>query len=321
MGQVAEQRPDEQRPPERPSGSAPEPARESPARESSGDPAQPGQSLAPGGQNSPEQLDPEQLRQFQQFQQFQDFLRFSEAQRTGGGMVPGQAAPGQTQPPAQTDQQQPWLPAEPPPPGSPPQVRPDYLPEPRPRPKVPRWLRKLGGKVLGILILVVLLGIAGKLAYNHFFPEPNTDLPASQTGGGTYHTNHILPTASPYEAVRSVYDAIAQGLVPQACGRFDESIQQQFGRDLGFADCQQAVPALNREVTNKNDYAESMPSNISEPLPGDVVQVSSCAFGIKGGRPLGAFTVKRVEKGQWLIVGHSNETCAPVPSSSGGPTR
>lgn len=263
------------------------------------------------------QLDPEQLRQFQQFQQFQDFLRYTQAQRQGNGqVVPAQNAPVQSAPgygpPTQPGHGGPPIP--PPPYG---QLQPPQPPPPRPKIKAPRWAKRLAGKLLSAFLFLLVLVIAGTLAYRHFFPNTNNDdLPAAITGGGSYHTNHIL-SLDPYEAVRTVYDAIAQGLVPQGCGRFREDIQQKFATDYGFPDCQQAVLGLHGQVTNMNGYAESIPSSLSEPLPGDTITVDSCRFAIEGGPALGVFTVQRVEKGQWLITGHEPgpRVCSGAPST------
>lgn len=265
----------------------------------------PGTAIEPasGSEAAPTpELDPEQLRQFQQFQQFQDYLRFTQAEQGNQPAPP----PGGPLVPAQPSQPVPQQPGQ-------------LVTAERPSRRAPRWLAWIGKKVLGWVIAIVLLGIAGTLLYNHFFPSDagKTSAELAQEGGGTFHSNRILST-SPYEAVREVYDAIAQNLVPQACGRMRDDIQQKFAQDLGYADCQVAVHALSAKVTSKNDYAESMPSYISEPIPGDTFTISSCSFGIRGGPALGAFTVSKVEKGQWLIVAHVNE---PNPCPAPTPTR
>ncbi len=266
---------------------------------------EPGTAIEPASGSEaapPPELDPEQLRQFQQFQQFQDYLRFTQAQQgnqpappPGGPMVPAQSPLPVPQQPGQ------------------------LVTTERPRRRAPRWLAWIGKKVLGWVVAIVLLGIAGTLLYNHFFPSDagKTSEDLAREGGGTFHSNRILST-SPYEAVREVYDAVAQNLVPQACGRMRDDVQQKFAQDLGYADCQVAVHALSAKVTSKNDYAESMPSYVSEPIPGDTFTISSCKFGIRGGPALGAFTVAKVEKGQWLIVAHVTE---PNPCPTPTPTR
>ncbi|WP_116051584.1 hypothetical protein [Amycolatopsis palatopharyngis] len=313
MGHVAERNgdqrpgPDEQQP-----GTAIEPARP-------GQPAHPAQPVQPPNQEQPPQepaeLDAEQLRQFQQFQQFQDFLRYSEAQQQGGGEL----TPRPTQQPAPPHPQ-----AGPPaPPGSPPQLAPVAPQEPPRRPKLPRWLRRLGVKVLGWVIVLIILALAVNWAYDHLFGTGDEDLPASMTGGGTYKTNDLLSDL-PYEAVRQVYDAIAQEdprtgepPVPAACGRFAEAVRQTFAANLGYADCRQAVLALHTEVTDINDYAESIPSTVSEPVTGETVRIDSCDFEVAGGPALGVFTVSQVELGQWLITGHEQgpRKC-PAPTST-----
>ncbi|MGV9361118.1 hypothetical protein [Amycolatopsis sp. NPDC003731] len=260
----------------------------------------------PSGTSAQPPTDPAELEQFRQFQQFQDYLRFTQSQQ-GNQPAPTPDAGVVQAPPSQPAPQQG---------GQPPMIPEGYQLVPVERRRVPKWATWLGKKVLAWVLALIILGVAGTWLYNHFFPNDSgkTSAQLAQEGGGTYHANHILST-SPYEAVRQVYDAVAQNLVPQACGRMREDVQQKFAQDLGYADCQVAVRELNRQVQNKNDYAESMPSYVSEPIPGDSFTISSCQFGIRGGPALGAFTVQKVEKGQWLITGHTNEpTPCPPPT-------
>jgi hypothetical protein len=260
----------------------------------------PGTELGAGQPQPP--VDPAELEQFRQFQQFQDYLRFTQAQQ---GTQPA--------PPPNSGIVQQYSAGRPtvPPPGA-------LVPAERHRRPAPKWLTWLGKKVIAWALAFVVLAVAGTWLYNHFFPNDagKSSAQLAEEGGGTYHTNHILST-SPYEAVREVYDAVAQNLVPQACGRMDEPVQQKFAQDMGYTDCQVAVHELNRKVTSKNDYAESMPSYVSDPLPGDRFTISSCRFGIRGGPALGAFTVQKVDKSQWLITAHTNE---PVPCPAPSPT-
>ncbi|MEV6641942.1 hypothetical protein [Amycolatopsis sp. NPDC051371] len=271
------------------------------------DDGKPGSDIEPTGSNAPASqppMDPDQLEQFRQFQQFQDYLKFTQSQQGNHPAPSPDAGVVQAVPPQQG--------------GQPPAIPPGYQLVPAERRRAPKWLSWLGKKVIAWVLAIVILGVAGTWLYNHFFPNDagKSSAQLAQEGGGKYQTNHILST-SPYEAVREVYDAVAQNLVPQACGRMDEPVQQKFAQDLGYADCQVAVHELNRKVTSKNDYAESMPSYVSEPLPGDRFTISSCRFGIKGGPALGAFTVQKVEKSQWLIVAHTNE---PTPCPAAPPT-
>jgi hypothetical protein len=278
------------------------------------DDGKPGSEIEPAGSNPPASqspgpppMDQAQLEQFRQFQQFQDYLRFTQSQQGDQPAPPPDA--GVVQAPASQNSGA----------GRPPVIPPGYQLVPTERRRAPKWVSWLGKKVIAWVLAIVILGLAGTWLYNHFFPNDagKSSAQLAQEGGGKYHTNRILST-SPYEAVREVYDAIAQNLVPQACGRMDEPIQQKFAQDLGYADCQVAVHELNRKVTSKNDYAESMPSYVSEPLPGDRFTISSCRFGIKGGPALGAFTVQKVDKSQWLITAHTNEStpCPAAPPTS-----
>ncbi|WP_410656629.1 hypothetical protein [Amycolatopsis sp. lyj-112] len=265
---------------------------------------EPGTDIEPkaGGQPAP-RIDEEQLRQFQQFQQFQDYLKFTEAQKQG--LTPSEPAQPLTQhyggqPPA--------------PPGPPP----GELVKP-PRPRAPRWLRRLGGKVVAWLIAILLIAIAGTIVYRQIFPsdEGKTSEQIAAEGGGRYRTNHVFST-SPYEAVRFVYHNVAQGRVDDACGRFEENIQTTFALDLGYEDCRLAVEGLHAQVTKKNDYAESLPSYTSVPVEGTTLTIDSCTYAVKGGPALGTFTVTQVDKGQWLITRHAPgpKICPPPPPST-----
>ncbi|QFU94040.1 hypothetical protein YIM_44530 [Amycolatopsis sp. YIM 10] len=191
---------------------------------------------------------------------------------------------------------------------------------------MPRWLKWIGKKVLGWLILLLLLALLATWAYNHFFPSDNDELPAPEAGRGTYSATELLQP-NPYRAVQLVYQQIAQGLPDMACGNLSKAAQAKFAADLGFADCAQAVNQLSTEVTNKTQYSQSIPFNKSGQPPGDVVVIDSCDYEIKGGgRALGVFTVERqhtdasggqVKGEQWLITGHEP---GPNPCSGAKPS-
>ena len=279
---------------------------------------------APAANTSPEQvpqLDPDQLRQFQEFQRFQEYLRFSQAQegrepapQPDAGLVPV----GNRQPAPLASGGQP-----PAPPNQPGALAPREEP-PRERRPVPGWVKRLGGKILGWVVALIILGIALNWGYHRIFPsdEGKTTQQVAAEGGGTYHTNSLLTTASPFESVRSVYDGIAQNgqgnasMVQYVCGLFDQPTQQKFATDVGARDCAAAVDELHRKVETGgvNSYAESI-SKRSGWTPGNSVVVRSCDFSISGGPALGDFTVSQVSKGQWLITGHS-----PGPEKCGPPT-
>ena len=240
-----------------------------------------------GQPEQPPQPDEQQLRQFQEFQEFQ---RFKELQRQAGSDI----TPAQPRPPAKI--------------------------------KAPRWLRWLGKKVLGWVIFALLTALALTWAYNYFLGEDEQQPSAAKTGGGTYHVNEILPK-NPYEAVRTLYASIAKASVTDSpkprliCGSFNRSTQQAFAEHLGYPNCKRAALGLAGQVDHVNAYAESIPSSLSQPLRRDRVRINSCDFGISGGPALGTFTVRKVERGQWLIVGHSRgpRRC-PAGSAGAEPT-
>lgn len=249
---------------------------------------------SPGPPESPESpgppaIDAETYRQFQQFQQFQEFQRFQELQQTGEyGLVEQQPA--------------------------------------RRRIRAPRWLRWLAKKLLSWLIFAVLTVLALYWLFDAMFGSSSDDgKPVADTGGGKQHDT-VLLKRNPYEAVRSVYDAIAQGKKPSfTCGRFDEDnqIQREFAENLNYRDCAQAARQLHERVDDVNGYAESIPSSTSKPIKGDTVTVSSCDFDITGGPALGTFTLTKIEHGQWIITGHEKgpEPCPETSEGGTAPTR
>lgn len=270
--------------------------------------SEPGTDIEPkaGGQPAP-RLDEEQLRQFQQFQQFQDYLKFTEAQQQG--LVPSQT----TQPVPQHYGGQP-----PAPPGPPPG---ELVHAPRPR--MPRWLRRLGGKLLAWIIVIVLLCVGATIVYRQIFPSDAGQDTATfvQGGGGKHHTNRVLAN-NPWEAVRAIYDTIGKPYPPDVrvetvCLAMTEQAQAQFARDLGYPDCATAVPALNAKVTDITPYIYAV-RPMSSVVPRQNLTIHSCWYNIRGGPLLGSFTLQEVEMGQWLITGHANspDPCPAPPTTN-----
>ncbi|WET80242.1 hypothetical protein P3102_03040 [Amycolatopsis sp. QT-25] len=269
---------------------------------------EPGTDIEPkaGGRPAP-RLDEEQLRQFQQFQQFQDYLKFTEAQQQG--LVPARP----TQPVTQHYGGQ-----VPGPPGPPPG---ELVKASRPR--APRWLRRLGGKLLAWVIVILLICIGATIAYRQIFPSDTGEDTATfvQGGGGKHHTNQVLST-NPWEAVRAIYDTIGKPYPPgtrveKVCLSMSEQAQAQFARDLGYPDCATAVPALNAKVTDITPYIYAV-RPMSSVVPRQNLTIHSCWYNIRGGPLLGSFTLQEVEMGQWLITGHANspEPCPAPPTGS-----
>ncbi|ETA66445.1 hypothetical protein AmyhaDRAFT_0200 [Haloechinothrix halophila YIM 93223] len=255
---------------------------------------EPGSELA--SRSPSELLSEEELRQFREFQEFQ---RFREYQAEKGGELP----------PAESREVEPT----------------------RWRDRTPAWLTALGGKLLTAALVLLAVAAGGAWAINHYLggsDGPSSAELAEQGGKKAEATK--LYASDPYEAVRRVYDHIAQTdpdtgkpEVEKVCLRFDEVARVRFASDLGYASCEQAVLGINAEITHVNDYAESMPSWVSDPVTTDSVRISSCADSlggtIIGGPALGTFIVTKIPdaKGeQWLITGHE-----PGPRSCPAPKR
>lgn len=256
----------------------------------------------PPATRPPANITPEEIRQFQEFQRFQELMR-------------DQAEKGFPQ-------------GTPPPPGF-------LQPWGQPPPKESfgkRLLKATISKIITGLVVLAVLVIAGYLAIDYFLGEEHNQPKASEVGGGETETNVILPE-DPYEAVRMIYHQIAngKGVPAQVCLRFKDG-GKKFATDMGYDNCTEAVKGLAPQVTNANDYAESMPSykTTFNPATHNEVRISSCADnirgGIQGGPALGVFTVEKDldskpgPKGgkQWVIVGHENEP--PCTTTSTGPS-
>lgn len=246
----------------------------------------------------PSGIDPEQLRQFQEFQRFEEFQRFQQAQREAGGEL--YAASGDFGAPSGAAHGGAGLPG-----GAGPQKR-------------PVWRRLLGSKLFRRLVYVGLVLIALTWAYDHYFGEDDeVDRPAAETGGGKFETNNILPS-NPYEAVRTIYDGIAQNSAGDICGVFSQPAQMDFAAHLGHGDCGSAVAAVSEEVDHVDDYASSITSYGPLPVGAKAITIDSCEFEIRGGPALGVFTLtKQQYKDQWLITGHkAGPKNCPEPSTS-----
>lgn len=230
----------------------------------------------------PEQIDPEAVRQFQQFQQFQQLMH-----------------------------QQADLPALP------------------PAAKKPLWQRILQRKLVRRLILLAIILVTAPLWWNLLlsaivsiatlaFSSDDPPKPASETGGGTYHTSHILKD-SPHEAVRQLYQRLADDDPTFACGVFTDPAAQEFARDADAVDCPAAVHKLSARIDKSRPYKNIWADDQGLPLTVDgvdlknppdsvtSVEISSC--GVTVSPKLGWFRLEKVERGQWIITQHRQETC------------
>ncbi|MGW5053320.1 hypothetical protein [Actinokineospora sp. NPDC004072] len=168
-----------------------------------------------------------------------------------------------------------------------------------------RWVRRLA------LLLVLLL--AASWAVDHYFGNPDEDLPASETGGGKT-SRTVLFAGSPREAIRMIYNNVAQATLPDACTRFEtEELAERFADHFGAPDCPTAIRRLHEEVTNASAYARPVfPAAVTlTPGPDGTVVISSCELQIKSGPRLGEFTLRVIPGSigdQWIISGHRKES-------------
>ncbi|CRK60081.1 hypothetical protein [Alloactinosynnema sp. L-07] len=181
----------------------------------------------------------------------------------------------------------------------------------------PLWLKVLLGKWVRRLVFLLILFIAAGWAYQHYFGDPNENLPAAQTGGGSTNRTQLY-SDTPKEAVRMLYDNIAQNTPIQACSRFEsEAIGQKFANAFNAPDCLTAMKRLNAEVGTANDYAEPTfppPMKLVPDINGIVV-ISSCEMIVRDGPRLGKLTVKKIPDArgeQWIISDYAKETCPTV---------
>ncbi|MGH3434529.1 MAG: hypothetical protein ACRDQB_17015 [Thermocrispum sp.] len=267
---------------------------------------QPGSDLQPVHRPNPpavpdpaaaEPVDAEELRRFREFQQFQEFQRFQQFQRAQDAdrLPPGEGTGGVLEPASSRE------------------IVPPQPAEPKPTRKAPAWLVTLGGKIVGALLLLAALVVGGAWAIDYFLGADDPITPQEQADqGGRKAQGTKLYASSPYEAVRRIYDDVAQGVTDDICLRFDEQARGQFAASFNHETCADAAADLHRQVTNVDAYAESLPSTVSNPSLGDEIEIDSCAValpssGVVGGPALGVFTVSKIpqaEGEQWLITGH-----------------
>jgi len=238
-----------------------------------------------------EPVDEEELRQFREFQEFQRFLEHKRDH--GEELVPAESK------------------------------------ENGQRRRPPAWLTAFGGKLLTAALVLIAVAAGAAWAINHYLggsSEPSTEELAEQ--GGKKATATKLYASDPYEAVRDIYNRIAQVVpetgrpqVSKVCLRFSQEGRNQFAADMGAPTCAAAVIALNKQVTNVTDYVESLPTSIPYNLyykvartkEGESHAIDSCAAArswsgtITGGPALGTFIATKIpnaEGQQWLITGH-----------------
>jgi hypothetical protein len=195
----------------------------------------------------------------------------------------------------------------------------DVLPIP-PAARKPLWRKVLGSKAVQRLAVLLIVIIGLYWAYQHFFGSNDEQLPASMTGGHSYENTTIL-AQSPHEAVRKVYQRVADDSPDFVCGQFNESAKRQFANDFDFAagTCEEAVHQLNARIDKSHPYKNTWADDQGLPLtingidlknpPPDMssIEISSCDVTVSP--KLGWFKVERIARDQWIITQHRRESC------------
>ena len=178
--------------------------------------------------------------------------------------------------------------------------------------KKPLWRKALASKGLRKLVVLLIVILALYWGYQYYFGSNDEDLPASQTGGHTFTDRTMLQTA-PDQTVRMIYQRVGENRPDVVCNQFTEEAARQFAADSGAADCPSAVAALSAQVTgSKNHYAEpTFPSEYRHvSATASVLEISSCRVEVDGGPKLGWFRLQKVEREQWIVTQHRQETCS-----------
>ncbi|WP_258905078.1 hypothetical protein [Actinokineospora sp. UTMC 2448] len=176
----------------------------------------------------------------------------------------------------------------------------------------PLWRKLVFNRWVRRLVVLLLLLIAASWAVDHYFGNPDADLPASETGGGKA-SRTVLFAESPREAIRMIYNNVAQATLPDACTRFEtEELAQLFADHFNAPDCPTAIRRLHDEVTDASAYARPVFPAAVDLRPGadGTVVVSSCELQISAGPRLGEFTLRIIPgslSNQWIISGHRKE--------------
>ncbi|GGS22916.1 hypothetical protein [Actinokineospora fastidiosa] len=179
----------------------------------------------------------------------------------------------------------------------------------------PLWRRILFSKLVRKIAFLLALLVAASWALNHYFGDPDENLPAHITGGHQ-ETRSVIHASSAAEAFRLFYKEVGGGTDPttrtHACHRFETpELEQRFADHFNAPSCEVAVQRLSDEVTDTTSYARHRPwLEKLRPGPDGNVVISSCELEIEGGPPLGRFTfriIPRSKGDQWIITDHQKE--------------
>ncbi|EWM15522.1 hypothetical protein [Kutzneria sp. 744] len=167
----------------------------------------------------------------------------------------------------------------------------------------------------GIVILAVLGG--GQYYLSNIFAPADTG-PGGSTGSGAAGGGQPLKgEADPNFVVVSAYAAVAADEPDLVCSSVLGGIGGvSFAKDLGAANCAEAIHKASKAVTDRNAYAGvTVPQGAVHKDGTAAATVYSCAMSITGGESLGTFKVGNTANG-WIVLDHQPDppSCPPAGS-------
>jgi hypothetical protein len=169
----------------------------------------------------------------------------------------------------------------------------------------------------GIVILAVLGGGQYYLS-NIFAPADTGPGGGGSTGSGVAGGGQPLKGESdPNFVVVSVYTAVAADEPDLVCHDVLGGIGGvNFAKDLGAANCDDAIHKAFKSVTDRNAYAGVKVPQGAVHKDGPIsATVYSCAMSVTGGASLGTFKVGNTANG-WIVMDHQPDP-ASCPSAAG----
>jgi hypothetical protein len=168
----------------------------------------------------------------------------------------------------------------------------------------------------GIVILAVLGG--GQYYLSNIFAPADTGSGSGSTGSGAPGGGQPLKgEADPNFVVVSVYTAVAADEPDLVCHDVLGGIGGvNFAKDLGAANCDDAIHKAFKSVTDRNAYAGvKVPQGAVHKDGPTSATVYSCAMSVTGGASLGTFKVGNTANG-WIVMDHQPDP-ASCPSAAG----
>lgn len=134
-------------------------------------------------------------------------------------------------------------------------------------------------------------------------PSPTADT------GGSGVPDVVLDT-DPYDTVRNVYRGVAGNVPDEVCARFTPDAARQFAGHFEAESCTTVVVLLHHGlVADPEAYADTSLGHFTANDGDTHAEIDSCEFDVRGGPPLGVFTVDRGRSGTWVITAHRMARC------------